>query len=85
FGNAVKKEILAHANVKDAKNVIVAIDNPKKLYHICQTLQKYVSNNKIIVKVHRESEKSSIESLGIKNIIVENLVTSKIIFDKIVG
>jgi len=77
FGNALKKEVLKNTYLKNAKNVIIAIDNPKKLHQICETIQKDVENNKIIVKVHSSREKTSIEELNIKNIIVENEETSK--------
>ncbi|MEA1915062.1 MAG: cation:proton antiporter [Campylobacterota bacterium] len=72
FGNAVKKEILKHTNILLAKKIIIAIDNPKKLYHVCQTILSIVDNNKIVVKVHTQQEKKSIEDLGINHIVVEN-------------
>jgi len=76
FGNALKKEILKNTYLKSAKKVIIAIDNPQKLHHICETIQKDVPNDKIVVKVHSYREKESIEELNIKNIIVENIETS---------
>ena len=36
FGNAIKKEVLKKANIQHAKYVIIAIDNPTKLYHVTQ-------------------------------------------------
>jgi CPA2 family monovalent cation:H+ antiporter-2 len=81
FGNGVQKEILHHANIHNAKSVIIAIDNPKKLYHLCETVSKYVSNEKIIVKVHSQADKDSIKDLGIRNILVENQLTSNAFFD----
>jgi CPA2 family monovalent cation:H+ antiporter-2 len=83
FGNAAQKEILSHANIKDAKGVIIAIDNPHKLYHLCNTIKRYVSNEKIVVKVHSSSEKDSIKDLGINNILVENYLTSNAFFELI--
>jgi CPA2 family monovalent cation:H+ antiporter-2 len=77
FGNATNKAILNHLNIKEAKNVIVAIDNPKKLYYVCDIITRYIDNNKIIVKVHSVSEKEDIKELGINNIIVENEETSR--------
>ena len=83
FGNAVKKEILSHANIKDAKGVIIAINNPHKLYHLCTTIKKYVNNDKIVVKVHSNNEKELIKDLGITNILVENTLTSNAFFELI--
>ncbi len=83
FGNAVKKDILKTANVKEAKNIVIAIDNPKKLYHVCHTLQHFLSNENIIVKVHNSGEKHIIEELGIQNIIVENEISSQEVLKKL--
>jgi len=83
FGNALHKEILQHANLKDAKSVIIAIDNPHKLYNLCETIQKYILNDRIFIKVHSVSEKEAIKNLGIKNIIVENDLTSNAFFELI--
>ena len=81
FGNATKKEILTHASIKNAKSVIVAIDNPHKLFHLCDTIKKYIPNDKIVVKVHSEYEKELIKDLGINNILVENNLTSNAFFE----
>lgn len=85
FGNALKKEVLKKANIQLAKYVIVAIDNPAKLYHVCQTIQQFVENSKIIVKVHTEHEKNIISELGITHIIIENYVMSQQVSQLIIG
>ncbi len=82
FGNALKKDILKNTYLKDAKKIIVAIDNPKKLYQICETLKTFVPNDKILVKVHSNREKDSIKELNINNIIVENVEVSKAVINK---
>lgn len=79
FGNTLKKEVLKKANIQMAKYVIVAIDNPAKLYHVCQTIQQFVESSKIIVKVHTQHEKNIIAELGISNIIIENVVMSQMV------
>jgi CPA2 family monovalent cation:H+ antiporter-2 len=76
FGNALKKEILRKANISLAKYIIVAIDNPKKLYHVCQSVQEFAESSKIIVKIHGQEEKNLIAELGITNIIIENDISS---------
>ena len=81
FGNALKKEVLKNTYLKSAKKVIIAIDNPKKLHQICETIDKEVDTNKILVKVHSNREKESIEELNIKNIIVENVEASKAVVE----
>ncbi|MBU1658875.1 cation:proton antiporter [bacterium] len=77
FGNAANKEILKKANIEKAKKVIVAIDNPKKLYYVCHELHKMIHSDKIIVKIHSIKEKNLLKPLGLKYIIVENEETSK--------
>ncbi len=77
YGNATKKEVLKKANIQHAKYVIIAIDNPEKLYHVCQIVQQFIDNSKIIVKVHSIHEKNIIAELGITNIMVENEIMSQ--------
>jgi monovalent cation:H+ antiporter-2, CPA2 family len=87
FGNALKKEVLKKANIQAAHYVIIAIDNPAKLYHVCQTIKQFIESSKIIVKVHSQHEKNIIAELGIGTIIVENDImsqqVSKIIVDQL--
>ncbi|MBN2824590.1 MAG: cation:proton antiporter [Campylobacterales bacterium] len=81
FGDGAKKEILNHANIKDAKSVIIAVNNPYHLYHICSTIKRFVSNDKIVVKVQTQKEKTSIQDLGIEHILVANQLTSNAFFE----
>ena len=81
FGNALKKNILKNTYLKDAKKIIVAIDNPKKLYQICEILQTFVPSDKILVKVHSNREKESIKELNINNVIVENVEVSRAVIN----
>ncbi|MGB3751115.1 MAG: NAD(P)-binding protein, partial [Arcobacteraceae bacterium] len=76
FGNATNKAILKSINISQAQNVIVAIDNPKKLYVVCETLKKYVDIHKIIVKIHTSSQREELAELGIQNIVIENELAS---------
>jgi len=76
FGNATSKEILKSINISGAQNVIVAIDNPKKLYGVCETLKKYVDSHKIIAKIHTSAGKEALQELGISTIIIENELAS---------
>lgn len=77
FGNAIKKVVLKKANIQHAKYVIIAIDNPTKLYHVTQVVQQFIDSSKIIVKVHSVHEKNIIAELGITNIMVENEIMSE--------
>ncbi|QDF28137.1 cation:proton antiporter [Halarcobacter anaerophilus] len=84
FGNATNKDLLRSANLKEAKYVIVAIDNAKKLYQVCDSIQQTVSTDKIIVKVHTKKESDIISDFNISNIFVENMITSKKITNLII-
>jgi len=83
FGNALHKEVLHQVNLKDAKSIVIAIDNPHKLFNLCETIQKSVQNDKIFIKVHNNDDKELIKELGISNIIVENELTSNAFFELI--
>lgn len=84
FGNATNKDLLKSVNLKEAKYVIIAIDNPKKLYQVCDTIHQVVTTDKIIVKIHTKKEADLISEFNIDNIFVENTITSEKILDLIV-
>ncbi len=50
FGNVTNKDLLKSVNLKEAKYIIIAIDNPQKLYQVCDAVQQMVSTEKIISK-----------------------------------
>jgi len=79
FGNATKKKLLHSLHLEKASKVVVAIDNHKKLYQTCENLLDFVPENKIIVKVHSTADKADLEELGIHNIYVENVISSRTI------
>ena len=83
FGSATSKEILKSVNISQAKNVIVAIDNPKKLFSVCEILKRYIDSHKIIVKIHTSAQKKDIAELGIDKIIIENELASNTVSDLI--
>lgn len=84
FGNASKKMVLESLHIKKAKAIIVAIDNPKKLYSTCENILKIIDSGKLIVKVHSKKEKEMIEDLGVKHIFIENEILSETISNLIV-
>lgn len=79
FGNAGKKEIVKEAKISSAKAVIVAIDNPDKLYATCNNLLHFVDKSKIIIKLHANIELKKIVDLDLENenIFIENDITSE--------
>ena len=77
FRNVTNKELLKSVNLKEAKHIIIAIDNAHKLYQVCDAVQQMVSTDKIIVKVHTKSEADIIKDFDISNIFIENVITSQ--------
>lgn len=76
FGNATKAEIIKNTNPQAARKIIIAIDNLKKLIATIKVVERYVDNDKIVIKIHNEQEKVILKELGVENIIVENTLTS---------
>jgi CPA2 family monovalent cation:H+ antiporter-2 len=77
FGNVGSKDVLKQAHIESAERIMIAIDNPKKLYQSCRILQESIDTDKIFVKVHSYEGKKIIEDLNIKNIVVENEAVSQ--------
>lgn len=71
FGNAGQKNILETANIKEAKAVIVAVDNSQKLHLICETINELTHNRvKTIIKVDNYVEEQDLSSLNLSHVIV---------------
>jgi CPA2 family monovalent cation:H+ antiporter-2 len=83
FANGAKIDILKTLGCKKAKNIIVTIDNPQKLHHICCALLNIIPKEKIFVKVHSKFEAAHLRELGIKHIIIENEISSRVILDNL--
>jgi CPA2 family monovalent cation:H+ antiporter-2 len=77
YGNAERREVLRNADIEKAKHIIVAIDNPKKLDHVCYTILTMMNSNHVIVKVHSQREYDVVRSYGIENVVVENSIASE--------
>ncbi len=81
FGNAGQSNILKLVIKNRDQKVIVAIDNPKKLRQSCEVLQKFVSSDHIIVRVHSDRERELVSDLEIDWVIVENELVSREVLD----
>jgi len=77
FGNALKKEVLKNAAIKDADNVVIAINDVHKLRQLCEKIAHYIDKSQIVVKVHSHREKKLIEDLDLGYVIVENDLIGK--------
>ena len=61
FGNAASKMMLESLNVTDAAVIIVALDNPEKLYLICDVLKHMTTKAKVVIKVDRFIDKEHLK------------------------
>ena len=77
FGNAASKHILTSVNISTAKSVIVAVDNPDKLYLICEAVDELTHNTKTVVKVNQNCEKIMLKDLHLQHFVIQTKVVSK--------
>ncbi len=83
FGNAAKRHILEHAQINSAQAIIVAIDNPKKLLMVCESIMQINEQDNLIVRVSQMSEFQALKHLGIQNVIIESQEMAKVIVQKV--
>ena len=77
FGNAAEKSILQKAFVEDAKAVIIAINNEKKLILLCEILKSFDKTIKIVAKASDYDEKKLLKGLKVNHIINEGREAAK--------
>jgi CPA2 family monovalent cation:H+ antiporter-2 len=77
FGNAAEKSILKNAFVEEAKAVIIAINNEKKLILLCEILQSFDKPIKIVAKASDFEEKKLLKALHVKHIVNEGREAAK--------
>jgi CPA2 family monovalent cation:H+ antiporter-2 len=82
YGNAAKKDILESVHIDKASSIIVSLGNSKKLYHVCEVLNKLSKNKKTIVKVNKYEEKENLENLELSHIIVETEKTAIAMYEE---
>ncbi len=69
LANASQKSVLEYFNVKESLAVIVAIDNERQRWLICENIASFGSSINTIVKVNNRQEEEIIKQLGVKHII----------------
>ena len=77
FGNAAEKSILKKAFVEEAKAVIVAINNEKKLILLCEILKSFDKTVKVIAKASDFEEKKLLKGLRVNHIVNEGREAAK--------
>ena len=82
LANASQKSVLEHFNVSEALAVIVAIDNERQRWLICENIASFGSDINTIVKVNNRQEEAIIKSLGVKHIINGRMVIADMLAKK---
>lgn len=77
FGNAAEKSILKNAFVEEARAVIIAINNEKKLILLCEILKSFNAKVKIVAKASDYDEKKLLKSLHVNHIVNEGREAAK--------
>ena len=82
YGDMSKASMLSALHVENAAAVIVTLDNVQKKHLICEALQQFSSNVKVVVKVVSLEEKESLEALDIGVVIDSKEKIAQILADE---
>jgi len=80
FGDATQEEILQHANIAEARIVVVAINDPSAVRRITSLARRLNSKVHIIVRTRYVNELQPLFKLGADDVIPEEFETSVEIF-----
>ncbi len=83
FGDATSPEILEHANLREARIVVVAINDPAATRRISELARKLNPRVHIIVRTRYLTELESLYSLGADEVVPEEFETSVEIFTRV--
>ena len=82
YGDMSKPSMLSALHVENAAAVIVTLDNMEKKRLICEALQQFNTNVKIVAKVVSLEEKEALESLEIGTVIDAKKEVAHILADE---
>jgi monovalent cation:H+ antiporter-2, CPA2 family len=85
YGDATHEEVFNHANIKDARIVVVAINDPAATRRITETARKLNSKVHLIVRTRYLQEMAALHKLGADQVIPEEFETSVEIFTRILA
>ena len=85
YGDATHEEIFQHANIKDARIVVVAINDPAATRRITETARKLNPKVHLIVRTRYLQEMAALHKLGADQVIPEEFETSVEIFTRILA
>jgi CPA2 family monovalent cation:H+ antiporter-2 len=82
YGDMSKSSILSALHVENASAIIVTLDNFEKKYIICEALQKFSKDVRVVVKVISLEEKEALEALDIGTVIDSKKKIAHILVDE---
>ncbi len=85
FGDATREAVLQHANIKDARIVVVAINDPASTRRITEVTRRLNPKVHVIVRTRYLQEMKSLYELGANEVIPEEFETSVEIFARVLA
>ncbi len=83
FGDAAQEAVLSHANVREAKIIVVAINDPTATRRITELVSRLNPSTYIIVRTRYLKEMQALQALGANEVIPEEFETSIEIFTRV--
>jgi CPA2 family monovalent cation:H+ antiporter-2 len=85
YGDATQGAVLQHANIKDARIVVVAINDPTATRRITEMVRRLNPKVHLIVRTRYLQEMKPLYGLGAKEVIPEEFETSVEIFTRVLA
>ncbi|WP_136809039.1 cation:proton antiporter [Desulfosediminicola flagellatus] len=85
YGDAIHKEVLQHADIEDARVVVVAINDPTATREIVETIRNLTEKAHLIVRTRYLTEMKPLYDLGANEVIPEEFETSVEIFSRVLA
>jgi len=85
YGDATQEAVLQHANIKDARIVVVAINDPTATRGIAEIVRRLNPKVHLIVRTRYLQEMKPLYELGADEVIPEELETSVEIFTRVLA
>ena len=85
YGDSTQEVVLQHANIKDARIVVVAINDPAATRRITEIIRRVNSKVRLIVRTRYLQELKPLYELGADEVIPEEFETSVEIFTRVLA
>ncbi len=85
FGDATQEAVLKHADIEDARIVVVAINDPAATRRITECVRKLNATVHLIVRTRYVQEMQPLHELGANEVIPEEFETSVEIFTRVLA